>query len=186
MQRSAVDATENDGIVFLDEIDKIARATAARAPASPAKACSATCCRWSKARRSRPNTGRSRPTTSCSSPRAPSMSPSRPTSCRNCRAACRSASSSGRWRRTISVRILTETEASLIKQYIALMKTEGVTLDFTDDAIDRARRHRRRPQCERREYRRAPAADGDGAGARRDLLRRARPQRPASPSTPPM
>ena len=34
-------------------------------------------------------------------------------------------------------RILTETEASLIKQYIALMETEGVTLDFTDDAIDR-------------------------------------------------
>ena len=34
-------------------------------------------------------------------------------------------------------RILTETEASLIKQYIALMLTEGVTLEFTDDAIDR-------------------------------------------------
>lgn len=34
------------------------------------------------------------------------------------------------------VRILTETEASLIKQYIALMKTEGVDLDFTPDAID--------------------------------------------------
>ncbi|HRP78360.1 MAG TPA: ATP-dependent protease ATPase subunit HslU [Aquamicrobium sp.] len=34
-------------------------------------------------------------------------------------------------------RILTETEASLIKQYIALMGTEGVTLSFTDDAIDR-------------------------------------------------
>jgi ATP-dependent HslUV protease ATP-binding subunit HslU len=34
------------------------------------------------------------------------------------------------------VRILTETEASLIKQYIALMKTEGVTLEFADDAID--------------------------------------------------
>jgi ATP-dependent HslUV protease ATP-binding subunit HslU len=33
-------------------------------------------------------------------------------------------------------RILTETEASLIKQYIALMGTEGVTLDFTADAID--------------------------------------------------
>ena len=33
-------------------------------------------------------------------------------------------------------RILTDTEASLIKQYVALMKTEGVTLDFTDDAID--------------------------------------------------
>ena len=33
-------------------------------------------------------------------------------------------------------RILTETEASLIKQYIALMETEGVALSFTDDAID--------------------------------------------------
>lgn len=33
-------------------------------------------------------------------------------------------------------RILTDTEASLIKQYIALLKTEGVTLDFTEDAID--------------------------------------------------
>jgi ATP-dependent HslUV protease ATP-binding subunit HslU len=33
-------------------------------------------------------------------------------------------------------RILTDTEASLIKQYIALMATEGVTLNFTDDAID--------------------------------------------------
>ena len=33
-------------------------------------------------------------------------------------------------------RILTEPEASLIKQYIALMETEGVNLEFTDDAID--------------------------------------------------
>jgi ATP-dependent HslUV protease ATP-binding subunit HslU len=33
------------------------------------------------------------------------------------------------------VRILTETQNSLIKQYKALIGTEGVTLDFTDDAI---------------------------------------------------
>jgi len=33
-------------------------------------------------------------------------------------------------------RILTEPEASLIKQYTALMQTEQVTLVFTDDAID--------------------------------------------------
>jgi ATP-dependent HslUV protease ATP-binding subunit HslU len=33
-------------------------------------------------------------------------------------------------------RILTETEASLIRQYKALMETESLTLDFTDDAID--------------------------------------------------
>ncbi|MEM9733325.1 MAG: ATP-dependent protease ATPase subunit HslU [Pseudomonadota bacterium] len=34
------------------------------------------------------------------------------------------------------VRILTDTEASLIKQYVALMGTEDLTLEFTDDAID--------------------------------------------------
>ena len=33
-------------------------------------------------------------------------------------------------------RILTETEASLIKQYVALMVTEELTLEFTDDAIE--------------------------------------------------
>jgi ATP-dependent HslUV protease ATP-binding subunit HslU len=33
-------------------------------------------------------------------------------------------------------RILTEPEASLIKQYVALLATEGVTLEFSDDAID--------------------------------------------------
>ena len=32
-------------------------------------------------------------------------------------------------------RILTETEASLIKQYVALMRTEGVEIAFTDDSI---------------------------------------------------
>jgi ATP-dependent HslUV protease ATP-binding subunit HslU len=33
-------------------------------------------------------------------------------------------------------RILTETEASLVKQSVALMATEKVDLEFTDDAID--------------------------------------------------
>jgi ATP-dependent HslUV protease ATP-binding subunit HslU len=33
-------------------------------------------------------------------------------------------------------RILTEPKACLINQYVALMQTEGVTLDFTEDAID--------------------------------------------------
>jgi ATP-dependent HslUV protease ATP-binding subunit HslU len=33
-------------------------------------------------------------------------------------------------------RILTETEASLIKQYVALLATEGVTLEYTPDAVD--------------------------------------------------
>jgi len=34
------------------------------------------------------------------------------------------------------IQILSATEASLIKQYVALMGTEGVTLDFTQDAIE--------------------------------------------------
>ena len=75
------------------------------------------------------------------------------------------------------VRILTETEASLIKQYIALMETEGVDADVHRRRHRLARRHRRRPQRQRREHRRAPAADGDGTRARRDLVRRARPRR---------
>ncbi|MEQ1817887.1 MAG: AAA family ATPase, partial [Terricaulis sp.] len=33
-------------------------------------------------------------------------------------------------------RILTEPEASLVTQYKALLKTEGVTLDITDDAVE--------------------------------------------------
>jgi ATP-dependent HslUV protease ATP-binding subunit HslU len=33
-------------------------------------------------------------------------------------------------------RILTETEASLLKQAVALLQTEGVALHFTDDAVD--------------------------------------------------
>jgi ATP-dependent HslUV protease ATP-binding subunit HslU len=33
-------------------------------------------------------------------------------------------------------RILTEPQASLLKQYVALMATEGVTLNFAEDAID--------------------------------------------------
>ncbi len=32
--------------------------------------------------------------------------------------------------------ILSDTDASLIKQYVALMKTEGLTLDFTPDSIE--------------------------------------------------
>jgi ATP-dependent HslUV protease ATP-binding subunit HslU len=35
------------------------------------------------------------------------------------------------------VRILTEPRNALLKQYIALMETEGITLSFTDDAVQR-------------------------------------------------
>ena len=69
-------------------------------------------------------------------------------------------------------RILTEPEASLIKQYIALMATEGVTLEFTEDAIDAIADIAVAVNSGDREYRRAAPADGDGARARRNLVRR--------------
>jgi ATP-dependent HslUV protease ATP-binding subunit HslU len=34
------------------------------------------------------------------------------------------------------IRILNDTDASLIKQYVALMGTEGLTLDFSQEAIE--------------------------------------------------
>ena len=74
-------------------------------------------------------------------------------------------------------RILTETEASLIKQYVALLATEGVTLEFTPDAIDAIADVAVAGQLERREHRRAAAADRDGARARRDFVRGDRPRR---------
>ena len=73
-------------------------------------------------------------------------------------------------------RILTEPEASLIKQYVALMQTEGVTLDITDGSDRRARRRRGRRQFDGREYRRAAAANRDGARARRNFVRGPGPQ----------
>ncbi len=51
-------------------------------------------------------------------------------------------------------RILVEPEASLIKQYVALLKTEEVTLDFTEDAIDALADLATDNQQHGREYRR--------------------------------
>ena len=74
-------------------------------------------------------------------------------------------------------RILTEPEASLIKQYIALMATEGVTLEFSEDAIDAVADIAVAVNSSVENIGARPLADGDGARARRSVVRRARPLR---------
>ena len=48
---AALSKAQEMGIVFIDEIDKVASRQEHGVPRSRAKACSATCCPWSKARR---------------------------------------------------------------------------------------------------------------------------------------
>ena len=74
-------------------------------------------------------------------------------------------------------RILTDTEASLIKQYVALMAHRGRRARVLRRRGRGDRPHRRQGQRLGREHRRAPAADGDGARARRGQLHRGRPLR---------
>ena len=61
---------------------------------------------------------------------------------------------------------------ALIKQYTALLDTEGIELTFTDDAIHRIAELRDARQRTHRKHRRAPPAHDHGEAARRDLVRR--------------
>ncbi len=74
-------------------------------------------------------------------------------------------------------RILTDTEAALIKQYIALMGDRGRYPGVHRRRHRRHRRRRGRGQLQRREHRRAAAADRDGAHPRRHFVQRHRPLR---------
>ena len=76
------------------------------------------------------------------------------------------------------VRILTEPRNALIKQYIALMATEGVTLEFTPDAIERIAELATlvNERTENIGARRLHTVHG--AAARRGVVPRARARRP--------
>jgi ATP-dependent HslUV protease ATP-binding subunit HslU len=63
IKAAAIQSAEQNGIVFIDEIDGGRRPQRGSAPTSRARACSATSRPWWKARRCRPSTGRSAPTT---------------------------------------------------------------------------------------------------------------------------
>jgi len=51
VNRTATERVESNGIIFLDEIDKIAGREAATGPTFPARECSATFCPSSRERR---------------------------------------------------------------------------------------------------------------------------------------
>jgi ATP-dependent HslUV protease ATP-binding subunit HslU len=70
---------EQNGIVFLDEMDKITSRQETSAAEVSRQACSATCCRWSRAPRCPPSTAWCAPTISCSSAAARFTCPSRRT-----------------------------------------------------------------------------------------------------------
>ena len=82
---------------------------------------------------------------------------------------------------TTSSRILTEPKNALTRQYAALLATEGVTIEWTADAIARARADRRRRQPPHPRHRRAPPAHRARAPARRPALQRARHRRADHP-----
>ena len=69
------------------------------------------------------------------------------------------------------VRILTEPKSSLTKQYTALLKTEGVDVEFTPDAIEALAELRLRREPDDAKHRRPPALHDPGAAAGRTLLR---------------
>ena len=77
------------------------------------------------------------------------------------------------------VRILREPRASLIRQYQALLATEGVTLEFTPEAIDAMADLAYQVNQYDAEHRRAAAAHDPGTGRRGAQLRRLRPPRQA-------
>ena len=74
------------------------------------------------------------------------------------------------------VRILTEPRNSLVRQYTELLRTEGVELEFKEDGVRGDRGVRREGERAHRRHRGAAALHGDGEAARGPLLRRARPR----------
>ena len=134
--QESIRAVENNGIVFLDEIDKICardgphgRRRVARGRAARPAAADRRHDGLDQAR-----AGEDRPHPVHRLGRVPHLE-----AVRSAAGAAGPAADPRRAARAHArrfVRILTETEASLIKQYVALLATEGVTLEFTADAID--------------------------------------------------
>ena len=75
------------------------------------------------------------------------------------------------------IRILTEPKNALIKQYIALLDTEGLKLSFSEDAIAAIARFAATRQRAHRKHRRAPPAHHPRESPRRNFVRGARDEK---------
>jgi ATP-dependent HslUV protease ATP-binding subunit HslU len=176
--QEAIHAVEQNGIVFLDEIDKIT-ARDGRVGGDVSRegvqrdllAADRGHHGLDQARR-----GEDRPHPVHRFGRVPCVE-ARPTCCLNCRAGCRSGSSSTRSPATTCGASSPTPKAALIKQYVALMATEGVTLEFSEDAIDAIADVAVLVNSSVENIGRPAPADRDGAGARRDFVQRHRPRR---------
>ncbi len=134
LTREAIREVEDNGIVFLDEIDKIcAREGGAAATFPRGRAAGSPAADRGDHGGDQARAGETDHVLFIAS--GAFTSRSRRIFCPSSRAACDRVEL-----QPLTVedfkQILTATEASLIKQTLALMETEGVTLDFTEDSID--------------------------------------------------
>ena len=130
-----MDRVENHGIIFIDEIDKIAGERATTGPDVSREGVQRDLLPIVEGSTVQTRYGRSAPIISCSLPPGPSMCANPRTSSLSCRDGSRSGLNSPRSAEADFVRIMTEPENALTKQYQALVAAEGAELEFTAEGI---------------------------------------------------
>jgi ATP-dependent HslUV protease ATP-binding subunit HslU len=137
LKTRAIANAESNGIVFLDEIDKIASRSSCRVPTCRARVCSATCCRWSRGTTVNTKYGMVK-TDHILFIASGAFHLAKPSDL--------IPELQGRFPIRVELdsltvddfeRILKTTDASLTQQYEALLGTDGCALEFTADGIHR-------------------------------------------------
>jgi ATP-dependent HslUV protease ATP-binding subunit HslU len=133
--KEALRAVEQNGIVFIDEIDKVASRQDVRGGDVSREGVQRDLLPLIEGTTVRRSTARSRPTISCSSQAARSTSPNPRTCLPELQGRLPIRVNLRALTEEDFVRILTETDNALTRQYTALMNTEEVKVSFTEDGI---------------------------------------------------